>query len=232
MNMARTIAASTSIAEILRLCPSARRIFDRHGLHGCGGENGPAEPLEFFACVHQADLGALLADLNAELERPAEGYTYRENLADYIYRRFFKAAIGIVFSLGGLWGVIALLQISRGEALLQPQLLPMIHAHAHAMIFGWVGLFVMGFAYQSFPRFKLTTLWQPRLANLTLYLMISGIIFRFSGDLLAHGALALDLGAVSAAAEIAAIILFIVIILKTARQSMGPRNPYELFIMA
>ncbi|HZT73118.1 MAG TPA: NnrS family protein [Terriglobales bacterium] len=230
--MARTIAASTSIAEILRLCPSARRIFDRHGLHGCGGENGPAEPLEFFACVHQADLGALLADLNAELERPAEGYTYRENLADYIYRRFFKAAIGIVFSLGGLWGVIALLQISRGEALLQPQLLPMIHAHAHAMIFGWVGLFVMGFAYQSFPRFKHTTLWRPGLANLTLWLMLAGIVLRFGADSIGHGALALSMGAASAAAEIAAILLFVLIILRTARQSVNPRSPYEAFILA
>jgi hypothetical protein len=25
------------------------------------------------------------------------------------------------------------------------------HAHADAMIFGWMGMFVMGFAYQSFP---------------------------------------------------------------------------------
>jgi len=231
--MSNKIEATTSVAEIVRLCPSARKIFDRHGLKGCGGENGPAEPLEFFARVHQADLDALLEDLNAEIENPTkEPYVYHESLADYIYRRFFKAAIAIMLGLGCLWGVMALTEISLGKSLLQSHLLPMIHAHAHAMIFGWVGLFVMGFAYQSFPRFKLTTLWQPRLANLTLYLMISGIIFRFSGDLLAHGALALDLGAVSAAAEIAAIILFIVIILKTARQSMGPRNPYELFIMA
>ena len=225
------ITGSTSIREILQRCPSARRIFDEHGLKGCGGENGPAEPLEFFASVHQADLEALLKDLNAEIDNPGE-YVYRESLADYIYRRFFKAAIVIVLSLGGLWGVIALMQISLGKALLQPSLLPAIHAHAHAMIFGWVGLFVMGFAYQSFPRFKMTTLWRPRLANLTLYLMVMGILARFGGDMLQHGALALGLGAASAAAEIAAIILFMAIILMTARQSMSPRNPYEVFIIA
>lgn len=231
--MSKRIEASTNVAEIVRLCPSARKIFDRHGLKGCGGEHGPAEPLEFFARVHEADLKALLEDLNAEIEKPAkEPYVYHETLADYIYRRFFKAAIVIVLSLGGLWGVIALMEVSLGKSLLQPQLLPMIHAHAHAMIFGWVGLFVMGFAYQSFPRFKMTTLWRPGLANLTLYLMLFGIVFRFGGDMLAHGTLALSLGAASAAAEITAIILFIVIILKTARQSMSPRNPYELFIVA
>jgi len=227
------ITGSMSVTEIVKLCPSARRIFDEHGLKGCGGANGPAEPLEFFASVHEADLDALLKDLNAELEKPAKDpYVYQESLADYIYRRFFKTAIVIVLSLGGLWGVIALMQISLGQALLQPHLLPAIHAHAHAMIFGWVGLFVMGFAYQSFPRFKVTTLWRPRLANLTLYLMIAGILARVGADMLQHGTFALGLGAASATTEIMAIVLFMVIILKTARQSISPRNPYELFIIA
>lgn len=227
------ITGSTSITEILRICPSARRIFDEHGLKGCGGENGPAEPLEFFASVHEADLQALLRDLNDEIEKPVKpDYVYHESLADYIYRRFFKLAIVIVLSIGGLVGVIALIEISAGKTMLQPDLLPVIHAHAHAMVFGWVGLFVMGFAYQSFPRFKVTTLWKPDLANLTLYLMVFGIVARFIGFVLQRGALALSLGGVSAAAEIAAIALFLLIILKTARQSMSPRNPYELFIIA
>ncbi len=228
----RKITASTSITEILGRCPSARRILDQHGLKGCGGAHGPAEPLSFFTSVHQVDLEALLHDLNGEMENAApEKYVYQESLADYIYRRFFKAGIAIVLTLGGLWGVIALMQISLGKSLLQPHLLPAIHAHAHAMIFGWIGLFVMGFAYQSFPRFKFTTLWRPGLANLTLYLMLAGILLRFIGDMLQHGGLALILGAFSAAAEITAITLFCVIILKTARQSMSPRSPYEVFII-
>ena len=49
------ITGNTSVAEIVKLCPSARRIFDNHGLHGCGGEHGPAESLAFFAGVHQAN---------------------------------------------------------------------------------------------------------------------------------------------------------------------------------
>lgn len=225
------ITGTMSVAEILRLCPSARQVFDAHGLKGCGNKNGPVEPLEFFVAVHEANMEALLRDLNAELRKPAKAdYVYRESLPDYIYRRFFKAAIAVVLTLGALWGVISLTQISLGHALLQPQLLPAIHAHAHAMIFGWVGLFVMGFAYQSFPRFKLTTLWRPRLANLTLFLMLAGILARIGGDMLQHGGVALSLGAVSGAAEITATILFTVIILKTARQSISPRNPYEIFI--
>ncbi len=229
--MTKKIGATTSVAEIVQLCPSARKIFDRHGLHGCGGEHGPAEPLEFFARAHEVDLDALLKDLNAEIEKP-EPYVYHETLADYIYRRFFKAGIAIVLSLGGLWGVISLMQISLGKQLLQPALLPAIHAHAHAMIFGWVGLFVMGFAYQSFPRFKVTTLWKPQLANLTLYLMLGGIALRVAADMLQHGPWALSLGGISIAAEFTAICLLMTIILKTARQSVSPHNPYETFIIA
>ena len=67
----KTITGSTSVAEILKLCPSARPIFDRHGLHGCGGGNGPAESLEFFASVHEADLDALLRE--HQLDEVAEG---------------------------------------------------------------------------------------------------------------------------------------------------------------
>ena len=229
--MGKKIEATTSMAEIVQLCPSARKIFDRHGLHGCGGEQGPAESLEFFARVHQVDLEALLKDLKAEIERP-EPYAYHETLADYIYRRFFRAGIAIVLSLGGLWGVISLLRISLGKKLLQPVLLPAIHAHAHAMIFGWVGLFVMGFAYQSFPRFKVTTLWKPQLANLTLYLMLGGILLRVTADMLQHGPWALSLGGISVAAELTAASLFMTIILKTARQSLSPHNPYETFVIA
>jgi len=47
------INGNTSVAEIVKSYPSARRVFDRHGLKGCGGEHGPSESLAFFAAVHQ-----------------------------------------------------------------------------------------------------------------------------------------------------------------------------------
>jgi len=49
------ITGNTSVAEVVKICPNARRIFDRHGLKGCGGEHGPSEALAFFAAVHQVD---------------------------------------------------------------------------------------------------------------------------------------------------------------------------------
>lgn len=225
------LSKSTSVREIVQQYPAARRVFDRHGLKGCGGKEGPAESLEFFARVHQVDADALLRDLEAEIAAPAEPpYAYQETLADYIYRRFFKAGVVIVLTVGGLWGAANLTEIALRQNFLQPHLLPAIHAHAHAMIFGWVGLFVMGFAYQSFPRFKYVTLWRPGLANLTLYLMLAGIVMRMAAELLQPRVSGLALGAASALAELVAISLFIVIILKTAAQSIEPANPYEKFI--
>lgn len=185
----------------------------------------------FFASVHQADLGELLHELNGQLTSPSQQpYVYKETLQDYIYRRFFKAGIVVVLSVGCLWGAINLLQIAMGKSFLQLQLLPSIHAHAHAMVFGWVGMFVMGFAYQSFPRFKNTTLWRPDLANLSFYLLAIGIVAGMSADMLMPSALSLALGGVSGCVEMAAVVLFLLILYRTARQSLEPRNPYEKFI--
>jgi hypothetical protein len=225
------ITKNTTVAEVVQVCPTARRVFDRHGLKGCGGEHGPKESLAFFAAVHQVDVEALVRELNAEMRKPfREEYVYRESLGDYIYRRFFIAGIVVVLSLGGLWGALNLWQIARGGTFLELHLVPAIQAHAHAMIFGWVGLFVMGFAYQSFPRFKFVTLWRPDLANLTLYLMLIGIVSRAGAEMLQPMPVGVGLGILAAGTELAAIIMFITIILKTARQSVEPRNPYEKFI--
>jgi hypothetical protein len=83
-----------------------------------------------------------------------DGPVIQETLPDFIYRRFFKAGVATVLSVGCLWGAVNLFEIGLKKSFLQLGLLPSIHAHAHAMIFGFVRLFVMGFAYQSFPRSK------------------------------------------------------------------------------
>jgi len=225
------IDCARSVREIIEQHPEVRNVFDRHGLKGCGGEQGPEETLEFFARVHQVNLDELLGELEAEIAHPSKSsQIYQETLADTIYRRFFKAGIAIVLTIGGFWGAVSLAEIALHRNFLRVELLPAIHAHAHAMIFGWVGLFVMGFAYQSFPRFKQTTLWRPGLANLSFYLMLAGIGLRALAEMLQHQVAGLVLGGVAAVAEFVAVSLFVAIILKTGKQSIVPHNPYEKFI--
>jgi hypothetical protein len=225
------INENTSVAEVVKSCPNARRIFDRHGLKGCGGEHGPSESLSFFATIHQVNVDELVRKINDEIRNPSvQPYVYQETLPDYIYRRFFKAGVFTVLTVGCLWGAINLLQIALGKNFLQLSLLRSIHAHAHAMIFGWVGMFVMGFAYQSFPRFKNTTLWRPELANLSFYLLGAGILTGMAAEMLLPDPASLVLGAISGAAQISAVVLFMLVLYRTARQSIEPHNPYEKFI--
>ena len=158
--------------------------------------------------------------------------TSREKLADHIYQRFFKASILVVLTAGGTWGAVNLLESGWAGSFQQLRLLPAIHAHAHAMVFGWVGLFVMGFAYQMFPRFKATSLWNPPLAVSTLYLMLAGILARIGAELLAPGRTALGLGLLSAALELTAVSLFICIIRRSMWKGIEPPQAYELYLGA
>jgi len=73
------ITKTTTVAEVVDACPTARGVFDKHGLKGCGGEHGPKESLAFFAPVHQVDVEALVRELNAEMRNPSrKEYVYRE----------------------------------------------------------------------------------------------------------------------------------------------------------
>jgi hypothetical protein len=173
----------------------------------------------------------LIREINCEMNNPsAQLYIYKETLPDYICRRFFKAGVLTVLTVGCLWGAVNLLQIALGKNFLQLRLLPSIHAHAHAMIFGWVGMFVMGFAYQSFPRFKNTSLWRSDLANLSFYLLAGGILTGMTAEMLLPNPASLVLGALSGIAQISAVALFMLVLFRTARQSIEPHNPYEKFI--
>ncbi|MCA9244243.1 MAG: DUF1858 domain-containing protein [Phycisphaerales bacterium] len=240
MTLVGSIAADAMIPDVLRARPDLRVIFDRYGLRGCGGLSGPAETIAYFARVHGVDEEVLLNELNKGLARPegvvhsthaAERRDPLDELADTIYRRFFKAGIVVVLTAGAVWGAWLLLQIAlRGS--FTAISIHQINAHGHAQIFGWVGLFVMGFAYQAFPRMKHTSLWRPDLANLTFYLMLLGVFGRAIGEPLHDVAPMRMLVFAASAAEIVAIGLFIVIIARTLRSSGNPREMHEFYVAA
>src|SRR5215470_7197580 len=162
------------IPDLLKAAPQARAVLDRYGLRGCGGPLGPVETLGFFAKAHDVPLPRLLDELRQVCDRPGSSVPQNaliQEPADVIYRPFFKAGIAVVLSLGAAWGAYLLLRIAFAGRFDQVGLHE-VNAHGHAQFFGWVGLFVMGFAYQAFPRFKHTSLALPGLACFSWSVML------------------------------------------------------------
>lgn len=178
-SMDKWLDETVMIPDLLRSHPGVRLILDRYGLHGCGGPYGPAESIEFFAKAHDVPLEQLLQELQAAAASAddRQATTTDEALADTIYRPFFKTAIAVMLTLGASWGAYLLVRIAMVGKFTAIRFHD-VNAHGHAQIFGWVGLFVMGFAYQAFPRFKHSTLPHPRLAHATLWMMGVGIVLR------------------------------------------------------
>src|SRR5262249_1849920 len=157
-----------------------------YGLRGCGGPLGPYESIRFFARAHGVDERRLLHELERAIAAPPSGFdgtaTTRlaPEIADTIYRRYFLGGILLALTAGaarGAWlaGTTALNGWSRSIPL------GSINARGEAQIFGWVGLFIMGFAYQAFPRLWHTPLAAPRLAAWAFGLAIAGLITRTIG---------------------------------------------------
>jgi hypothetical protein len=223
------------LPEILRRYPGCRKVFDRYGLLGCGGPEGPHEQLWFFARAHRLPEAQLLCELEqaarADLRSPSK-LGYEPGPGDVIYRRFFKAAIIVMFTFGCVFGGINLAILAARHELASLDMRALIWSHAHAQVAGWVTFFVMGFAYQAFPRFKLTTLWKPGLAASTLYLMAAALIVRCFADLWQATPFWRISGTVAGAVELAVVIIFAVIIARSLRSSQRPAEPYEKFLYA
>ena len=150
------------------------------------------------------------------------------SIADIIYRSFFLAGVATVLTLGCVWGAINLFTIGVKESFSAISY-SWVLAHGHAMVFGFVGFFIMGFAYQAVPRFKRTTLWRPRLAFSSLPLMITGIILQTVAHLLSPPSFALE--AFASVLQIFAVVIFAAVMVRTIRLS-GQHEMYDRFIYA
>jgi hypothetical protein len=221
------ITKDWTLPEVIGKYPGARRVFDEAGLHGCGGASGPHETVEFFSRVHGVPLEKLLADLEAAQNAPAAAY--REDLGDVLYRRFFKAAIVVILTAGATLGASMLLLYGLRGSFTSLDLFAPVQAHANAQVFGWVGLFVMGFALQGLPRFKFVRLWRPDLANRSFVLMLAGLALRMGAAWPWAGQTALGLA--GSVLEAAAAALFVVVMARTLRDSRS-RDDWDKYVIA
>jgi len=147
------------------------------------------------------------------------------------YRSFFTAGIAVALTVGAGWGVWLLWQIGfagrfTGVSIHQ------VNAHGHAQIFGWVGLFVMGFAYQMFPAIWQRRLAAPRLVPLVFAAMLSGIVARTVAMASADAGWAVPAVVVAGGLEIAAIGTFVAQLAVSWRASLARREPFLRFIAA
>ena len=226
-----TITADTFLPDIVARYPATRAVLDRYGLNGCGGLQGPREQLGWFARLHGVPIENLLCELNEAAIQPAvEPAEFALSLADTIYRPFFLAGIATVLTLGCVWGAINLLTIGLKQSFAAVNY-SWVLAHAHAMVFGFVGSFIMGFAYQAFPRFKHTNLWRPKLAFAALPLMVGGISLQTVAHLIVPASPALPLEVIAATVQLIAVVIFALVIVKTARQANKP-EAYDRFVYA
>lgn len=229
------LSLDVMIPDLISKYPSARLVLDKYGLKGCGGPEGPYESLRFFARAHEVDEHILLCEIERVVLKQEQAgaavslQAQTPDLADTIYRRFFIAAIAITVTLGATWGAYLLWKIGvlgySGVSTNE------INAHGQAQIFGWMGLFIMGFACQAFPRFWHTTLVAPKLAVAAFLLMLAGIISASFGLALGnHSAMGLPFGLGGSLLELAAVSVFVGLILWTYKCSGKHLEPYLGFV--
>lgn len=228
------IMSDTQLPHILLTLPHLRPILDKYGLKGCGGPLGPPETVEFFARAHAVPLAGLLTELRAAAAESPKlpGETYRPGPADTIFKLFFKGCIVVALTAGAVWGAMLLLRVGFSNQFTVNPIFT-VNAHGHAMIFGWVGLMVMGFAYQAFPRFKHTELYRPAWAVASFWLMTVGITTRVLAEPFhAYSPLLVAAAMTACALELAAISIFVWIMLKTFARSRKPVEFFDWYIFA
>ncbi len=230
--MLAPLSLDMMVPDLLKQHPETRPVLDRYGLHGCGGKHGPQESLGFFARMHGVAESRLLSEIIAVLgTTPDAEDAYQPSVADSIYRRYFLAGIAVILTVGAGWGAWLLWQIGFAGSFTGVSVLD-VNAHGHAQIFGWVGLFIMGFAYQAFPRFWHTTLAIPELAVTTFIAMLIGIIVRTTGMTFHTESWALTAAMFGGFLEIAAVFVFLWQLVLTFKRSDATFEPYMLFVFA
>ncbi|MCA8913595.1 MAG: DUF1858 domain-containing protein [Planctomycetes bacterium] len=181
--MADRIHHDELISELLARKPHLRWVFDRYGLRGCGGVSGPPESIRFFAQTHGVDENQLLNELAGASNRPARPVAAHR--VDSAYRLFFAAGAVTALSAGALLGTWFMFRMGASGSYFEPGI-HRLNAHAFAMIYGFVGAFVIGFGYQALPRFKHTVVRDPALVPITFALLVGGVTLRFFGQFFAH----------------------------------------------
>jgi uncharacterized protein DUF1858/uncharacterized protein DUF542/NnrS protein len=228
----RRISPDMTVRDILAAWPATALVFGRHGLMGCGGVEGPVEPVGWFAKVHHVDLPRLLEELEeaaASGAAPSAATIAPEDLArENLYRRFLKAALLFTFTGGTTLGAWALVVMALRERLGGLER-GVIQVHGHWQLFGWVGLFVVGVAYHILPRLTAVPLPSHRLASWSFVALTAGTVMRF-GQSLDPSAVRTALLYGGATLELAGCAIFAWTVGRILALQGGRMLPYQTFL--
>ena len=204
------VPPTMSVRDVRRRYPATIPVFERWGLGDCGGDDGPDEPLAWFATVHRLDLEGFLRDIRAAAASdPANVPAAPAAKTSLPFSpHFILGSLGLTLTLGATSGMINLLRIAAGAdvAISHRQI------HGHTQILGFAALFLMGIAYHALPRIlgvagSLPPQKGP--ARLVFWLMFAGVVARNLGQPLGFYPVGRLVSLLSAGLEGAAAALFI-----------------------
>ncbi len=226
------ITADMSVREAVARYPGIAVIFDQHGMMGCGGPDGPLEPIGFFARVHNVDPAAFLAELNACAARPRAAAQAEEPPAQQRSPYFIAVIASVMLAvLGGFpLGILIALANAGRDVGVGVKVLPLTQVHGHLQIAGWAGLFIVGIAYHVIPRFKAVPLRYPALTLPSIALIFAGVVLRAATQPWADSDVLAALMVASAVLELAGAAAFAAIVLATLKAAQ--REPYDAFLAA
>jgi len=201
------IPPTMSIREVRGRFPSTIPVFEGYGLGDCGADEGPEEPLAWFATVHRLPLEKFLKDVREAAVRDAArqpGPVTPQSAAAPFSPHFILGSLFLTLTLGATTGTVNLLRIAAGGDV------PISHRqiHGHTQILGFAALFLMGIAYHALPRILGIGGLRPASARPAFWLMFAGVILRNIGQPLGFYPIGRILSLVSAGLEVAAVLLF------------------------
>ena len=201
------VPPTMTIREVRRRFPSTIPVFERYGLGDCGGEEGPEEPLAWFATVHRLSLDEFLRDVRAAAVSDAAAAPRQSAPASAALPfspHFILGSLFLTLTLGATTGMINLLRIAAGGDV------PISHRqiHGHTQILGFAALFLMGIAFHALPRILGIGGRRPASARPAFWLMFSGVILRNIGQPLGFYPIGRILSLLSAGLEVASVFLF------------------------
>jgi hypothetical protein len=226
------IGPHTTVREAVQKYPGIEAVFEQHGLGGCGGPDGPIEPVLFFARVHQIDPVSLLRDLNdyaarGGVPRVVEVLDDRKQQPLEPWRIAVFMALGIALLGGFPLGILAALGGAHDVGV-GTRWAAIIQGHGHLQVVGFAAVFIAGIAYHVLPRFKNTDLALPQLAIPSILLLASGAILRAATQPWSDNYAVASLMVLSGVIELAGAVAFAGIVLETLRKSA--RKNYDRYL--